>query len=101
VDRGLIWAGAVGHLRRYAGLVAARHSVLPRLCAPAVLCPRRRQPARPVTKTHADMVAAVFHTIEAQPDPAAVSRAWEEASRPTRHSFLEIGPLMDAAEVTA
>jgi hypothetical protein len=51
-----------------------------------------------VPKTHADMVAAVFRTIFAQPDPAAVSRAWEEVRDQLAASFPKVGPLMDAAK---
>jgi putative transposase len=56
-----------------------------------------------VPKSHADMVAAVFRTIFAQPDAAAVSRAWDEVRDQLAKSFPRIGPLMDQAkaEVTA
>src|SRR3954463_5953887 len=33
-----------------------------------------------VPKSHGDMVAAVFRTIFAQPDPEAVSKAWDEVA---------------------
>ena len=51
-----------------------------------------------VPKTHADMVAAVFRTIFAQPDPEAVSRAWEEVRDQLAASFPKVGPLMDEAK---
>ncbi len=56
-----------------------------------------------VPKTHADMVAAVFRTIFAQPDPEAVSKAWDEVRDQLAASFPKVGPLMDEtkAEVLA
>ena len=51
-----------------------------------------------VPKTHADMVAAVFRTIFAQPDPAAVSHAWDEVRNQLAASFPKVGPLMDEAK---
>ena len=56
-----------------------------------------------VPKSHADMVAAVFRTIFAQPDATAVSHAWDEVRDQLAKSFPKIGPLMDdaKAEVTA
>ena len=44
------------------------------------------------------MVAAVFRTIFAQPDPEAVSRAWEQVRDQLATSFPKVGPLMDAAK---
>ncbi len=51
-----------------------------------------------VPKTHADMVAAVFRTIFAQPDPEAVSQAWDEVRDQLAASFPKVGPLMDEAK---
>ena len=51
-----------------------------------------------VPKSHADMVAAVFRTIFAQPDPEAVSTAWDEVRDQLAGSFPKVGPLMDAAK---
>ncbi len=51
-----------------------------------------------VPKSHTDMVAAVFRTIFAQPDPQAVSRAWEEVRDQLAASFPKVGPLMDEAK---
>src|SRR5690242_21557553 len=34
-----------------------------------------------VPRTHTDMVAAVFRTIFAQPDPKAVAATWDEVDR--------------------
>jgi putative transposase len=52
-----------------------------------------------VPKTHADMVAAVFRTIFAQPDPEAVNAAWDEVRDQLAGSFPKVGPLMDQAKV--
>ena len=56
-----------------------------------------------VPKTHADMVAAVFRTIFAQPDAATVAATWDEVRDQLTGRFPKIGTLMDAAkaEVTA
>jgi putative transposase len=51
-----------------------------------------------VPKSHADVVAAVFRTIFAQPDPEAVSRAWDEVRDQLATSFPKVGPLMDDAK---
>ena len=55
------------------------------------------------TQCHQDMVAAVFHTIFAQPDADTVAATWDPGSRPARLRFPKIGVLMDAgkAEVLA
>ncbi len=44
------------------------------------------------------MVAAVFRTIFAQPDPEAVSTAWDEVRDQLAGSFPEVGPIMDQAK---
>jgi putative transposase len=51
-----------------------------------------------VPKSHADMVAAVFRTIFAQPDLEAVSKAWDEVRDQLAPSFPKVGPLMDEAK---
>ena len=51
-----------------------------------------------VSKSHADMVAAVFRTIFAQPDPEAVSKTWDEVRDHLATSFPKVGPLMDQAK---
>jgi len=51
-----------------------------------------------IPKSHKDMVAAVFRTIFAQPDPAAVSAAWDEVRDQLAASFPKAGPLMDDAK---
>jgi putative transposase len=44
------------------------------------------------------MVAAVFRTIFAQPDPEAVAAAWDEVRGQLAASFPKVGPLMDQAK---
>ena len=51
-----------------------------------------------IPKSHKDMVAALFRTIFAQPDPQAVSAAWEEVRDQLTRSFPKVGPLMDSAK---
>jgi putative transposase len=51
-----------------------------------------------VPKSHQDMVAAVFRTIFAQPDPATVSSTWDQVRDQLSKSFPKIAPLMDGAK---
>ena len=51
-----------------------------------------------VPKSHKDMVAAVFRTIFAQPDAAAVHAAWADVRDQLAAAFPKIGPLMDDAK---
>jgi transposase-like protein len=51
-----------------------------------------------VPKSHVDMVAAVFRTAFAQPDPDSVATAWDEVCDQLAKSFPKIGPLMDEAK---
>ena len=51
-----------------------------------------------VPKSHKDMVAAVFRTIFAQPDPATVGQTWDAVRDQLAAAFPKIGPLMDAAK---
>ena len=44
------------------------------------------------------MVAAVFRTIFAQPDPEAVNKAWDEVRDQLATSFPKVGPLIDDAK---
>ena len=50
-----------------------------------------------VAKDKADMVAAMFRTIFAQPDKTAVAAAWDEVRDRLANTFPKIGPLMDDA----
>ena len=51
-----------------------------------------------VPKSHKDMVAAVFRTIFAQPNPQAVSVTWDTVCDQLTAGFPKIGPLMDQAK---
>jgi putative transposase len=51
-----------------------------------------------VPKSHKDMVAAVFRTIFAQPDPATVAHTWDAVRDQLSAAFPKIGPLMDNAK---
>ena len=51
-----------------------------------------------VPKSHKDMVAAVFRTIFAQPDPATVGQTWDAVRDQLAAAFPKIGLLMDAAK---
>jgi putative transposase len=51
-----------------------------------------------VPKSHKDMVAAVFRTIFAQPDPATVAATWNSVRDQLAAAFPKIGPLMDEGE---
>lgn len=51
-----------------------------------------------VPKAQVDMVAAVFRTIFAQPDPDAMATTWEQVRDQLAGRFPKIGPLMDDAK---
>ena len=51
-----------------------------------------------VPKSHKDMVAAVFRTIFAQPNPEAASATWDTVRDQLAAGFPNIGPLMDEAK---
>ncbi|GAF49047.1 hypothetical protein RW1_066_00140 [Rhodococcus wratislaviensis NBRC 100605] len=51
-----------------------------------------------VPKSHSDMVAAVFRTIFAKPDPATAASTWDEVRDQLAGRFPKIGPLMDQAK---
>jgi transposase-like protein len=51
-----------------------------------------------VPKSHKDMVAAVFRTIFAQPNPEAASLTWDTVRDQLAAGFPRIGPLMDDAK---
>jgi transposase-like protein len=52
-----------------------------------------------VPKSHQDMVAAVFRTIFAQPDPAAVDATWDRVRDQLADRFPKVAVLMDAGKV--
>lgn len=51
-----------------------------------------------VPKGKVEMVAAVFRTIFAQPDPQAMSATWDQVRDQLAAAFPKVGPLMDAAK---
>lgn len=51
-----------------------------------------------VPRSHSDMVAAVFRTIFAQPDPATAASTWDEVRDQLAGRFPKFGPLMDQAK---
>ena len=51
-----------------------------------------------VPKSHQDMVAAVFRTIFAQPDPATVAATWDQVRDQLGDRFPKIAVLMDDAK---
>ena len=51
-----------------------------------------------VPKSHADMAAAVFRTVFAQPDAETVAATWDEVRDQLASRFPKIGPLMDGAK---
>ncbi len=51
-----------------------------------------------VPKGNVDMVAAVFRTIFAQPDPESMSATWDQVRDQLATRFPKIGPLMDNAK---
>jgi transposase-like protein len=51
-----------------------------------------------VPKSHADMAAAVFRTVFAQPDAETVAATWDEVREQLASRFPKIGPLMDGAK---
>ena len=51
-----------------------------------------------VPKSHQDMVAAVFRTIFAQPDPDTVASTWDQVRDQLATRFPKIAPLMDTAK---
>jgi putative transposase len=51
-----------------------------------------------VPKAQVDMVAAVFRTIFAQPDPDSMATTWDQVRDQLAGRFPKIGPLMDDAK---
>jgi putative transposase len=51
-----------------------------------------------VPKAQVDMVAALFRTIFAQPDPEAMATTWEQVRDQLAGRFPKVGPLMDDAK---
>src|SRR5262245_35461149 len=88
---------------QHAGLVAALRRIFQGAAHQRCRVHFARNLLALVPKTHQDMVAAVFRTIFAQPDPATVAATWDQVRDQLAHRFPKIGVLMDdgRAEVLA
>ena len=80
---------------QHAGLVAALRRVLQGAAHQRCRVHFVRNLLALVPKSHKDMVAAVFRTIFAQPDPATVAATWDSVRDQLAAAFPKIGPLMD------
>jgi transposase-like protein len=83
---------------QHAGLVAALRRVLQGAAHQRCRVHFVRNLLALVPKSHKDMVAAVFRTIFAQPDPATVAATWDSVQDQLAAAFPKIGPLMDEAK---
>jgi putative transposase len=83
---------------QHAGLVAALRRCLQGAAHQRCRVHFARNLLALIPKSHKDMVAAVFRTIFAQPDRAAVFAAWEEVRDQLVKTFPKVGPSMDAAK---
>jgi putative transposase len=83
---------------QHAGLVAALRRVLQGVAHQRCRVHFVRNLLALVPKSHKDMVAAVFRTIFAQPDPATVAQTWDSVRDQLVAAFPKIGPLMDDAK---
>ena len=83
---------------QHAGLVAALRRVFQGTSHQRCRVHFARNLLALVPRSHTDMVAAVFRTIFAQPDPAAVSATWDQVRDQLATMFPKVGPLMDDAK---
>jgi transposase-like protein len=83
---------------QHAGLVAALRRVFQGAAHQRCRVHFARNLLALVPKSHKDMVAAVFRTIFAQPDPQTVSATWDTVRDQLARTFHKIGPLMDDAK---
>jgi putative transposase len=83
---------------QHAGLVAALRRSFQRAAHQRCRVHFARNLLGLVPRSHTDMVAAVFRTIFAQPDPGAVSATWDQVHDQLTSMFPKIGPLMDDAK---
>ena len=83
---------------QHAGLVAASRRVLQGAAHQRCRVHFIRNLLAHVPKGQVDMVAAVFRTIFAQPDPAAMSATWDQVRDQLAQRFAKVGPLMDEAK---
>ena len=83
---------------QHAGLVAALSRVFQGAAHQRCRVHFARNLLALVPKSHQDMVAAVFRTIFAQPDPSAVSSTWDRVRDQLAERFPKIATLMDDAK---
>jgi transposase-like protein len=83
---------------QHAGLVAALQRVFQGVGHQRCRVHFARNLLALVPKSHKDMVAAVFRTIFAQPDPTTVAATWDTVRDQLSRTFPKIGPLMDNAK---
>ena len=83
---------------QHAGLVAALGRILQGVGHQRCRVHFARNLLALVPKSHKDMVAAVFRTIFAQPDPQTVATTWDAVRDQLAAPFPKIGPLMDDAK---
>ena len=83
---------------QHAGLVAALQRVFQGVGHQRCRVHFARNLLALVPKSHKDMVAAVFRTIFAQPNPEAAAQTWDTVRDQLVAGFPKIGPLMDAAK---
>jgi transposase-like protein len=83
---------------QHAGLVAALRRVFQGASHQRCRVHFARNLLALVPKSHQDMVAAVFRTIFAQPDPDTVAATWNQVRDQLTDRFPKIGPLMDDAK---
>ena len=83
---------------QHAGLVAALRRVLQGAAHQRCRVHFARNLLALVPKSHQDMVAAVFRTIFAQPDPDTVATTWDQIRDQLGDRFPKIATLMDEAK---
>ena len=83
---------------QHAGLVAALRRSFPRASHQRCRVHFARNLLALVTKSHQDMVAAVFRTIFAQPDPDTVAATWDQVRDQLGGRFPRMAVLMDDAK---
>jgi putative transposase len=83
---------------QHAGLVAALRRIFQGVAHQRCRVHFARNLLALVPKSHQDMVAAVFRTIFAQPDPDTVASTWDQIRDQLADRFPKIGPLMDEAK---
>jgi putative transposase len=83
---------------QHAGLVAALRRVFQGAAHQRCRVHFARNLLALVPKSHQDMVAAVFRTIFAQPDPDTVAATWDQVRDQLGERFPKIATLMDDAK---